>query len=96
VDFIVELTNHTGDITPYFFVQVKTTREGYTKKHKRLKIKVSKDNILKLASFPAPTYIVGIDENAETGYIISANGKHQRVQSHNFGIALKSLNHLFY
>lgn len=35
VDFIVELTNYSGDIIPYFFVQVKTTREGYTKKHKR-------------------------------------------------------------
>lgn len=76
-DFIVELTNYSGKIIPYFFVQVKTTRKGYTQKENRLKIKISKDNTNKLSSYPAPTYIVGIDEIQETGYIISASGEHQ-------------------
>lgn len=76
VDFVVELMNYPGQITPYFFVQVKTTRQGYTKKKKRLKVKVPAKDMQKLASFPAPTYIVGIDENTEEGYLVSANGEY--------------------
>ncbi len=75
VDFIVELVG-TGDIVPYFFVQVKTTRQGYTKKLRRLKVKVPQEHICGLASYPAPTYIVGIDEPEEKGYIVSANGEY--------------------
>lgn len=74
VDFIVELMD-AGSTTPYFFVQVKTTRDGYTKKDRRLKVQVEKDEMRKLASYPAPTYIVGVDEIGEAGYIISANGE---------------------
>ncbi|MBD2003764.1 MULTISPECIES: DUF4365 domain-containing protein [Cyanophyceae] len=74
VDFIVELVG-AGAVVPYFFVQVKTTREGYTKKLNRLKVKVPKEGVCGLASYPAPTYIVGIDEIKETGYIVSANGE---------------------
>jgi Domain of unknown function (DUF4365) len=74
VDFIVELVG-AGTSIPYFFVQVKTTREGYTKKLNRLKVKVTQENIRGLASYPAPTYIVGIDEIQEMGYIVSANGE---------------------
>ncbi|MEC4815030.1 MAG: DUF4365 domain-containing protein [Scytonema sp. PMC 1069.18] len=73
VDFIVELVGNTTSI-PYFFVQVKTTREGYTKKLTRLKVKVSK-GVCGLACYPAPTYIIGIDEIQEMGYIVSANGE---------------------
>jgi len=72
VDFIVELV---GAITLYFFVQVKTTRDGYTKRTNRLKVQVSADDMCKLASYPAPTYIIGIDEIKEEGYILSANGE---------------------
>ena len=61
VDFIVELVG-VGDIVPYFFVQVKTTRQGYTKKLKRLKVKVPQESIHGLTLYPAPIYIVGIDE----------------------------------
>jgi len=74
VDFIVELVG-AGAVVPYFFVQVKTTRQGYTKKLNRLKVKVPQDSICGLASYPSPTYIVGIDEIEETGYIVSANGE---------------------
>jgi hypothetical protein len=74
VDFIVELVD-AGMTTPYFFIQVKTTRDGYTKKDHRLKVQVKRDGMRKLASYPAPTYVVGIDEVRETGYIISANGE---------------------
>lgn len=74
VDFIVELVD-AGRMTPYFFAQVKTTRNGYTSTTNRLKVKVSREDMLKLASYPAPTYIIGIDEIKEDGYIISANGE---------------------
>ncbi|MFO5476742.1 MAG: hypothetical protein ACLBM2_23110 [Dolichospermum sp.] len=39
VDFIVELIG-AGSYIPYFFVQVKTTRQGYTKKDTRWNVKV--------------------------------------------------------
>lgn len=74
VDFIVELLG-AGDTTPYFFVQVKTTWAGYTQKEKRLKVGVSGDAVRLLASYPAPTYVVGIDEIQRSGFVISANGE---------------------
>jgi hypothetical protein len=74
IDFIVELVD-AGKITPYFFAQVKTTRHGYTRKDRRLKVRVHRDDMRKLALYPAPTYIVGIDDIREEGYIISANGE---------------------
>ena len=74
VDFIVELVGPVSYI-PYFFVQVKTTRQGYTQKENRLKVKVKEESVIGIASYPAPTYIVGIDDIQGTGYIVSANGK---------------------
>ncbi|MEW6127398.1 MAG: DUF4365 domain-containing protein [Acidobacteriota bacterium] len=71
IDFIIELIG-SGITTAYFFVQVKTTRLGYTRKGNRLKIKVSKDELNNLASYCAPTYVVGIDEVGEKGFILSA------------------------
>lgn len=76
VDFVVELVDYTGNIAPYFFVQVKTTRQGYTKQKKRLKVQVPAREMQRLASLPAPTYVVGIDEINENGYIVSANGEY--------------------
>jgi hypothetical protein len=74
VDFFVELLGH-DDIKPFCFVQVKTTRLGYTKRQNRLKIGVSEDRVRGLVAYPAPTYLVGIDEWQEQGYIISVNGE---------------------
>ncbi|MTJ12085.1 DUF4365 domain-containing protein [Anabaena sp. UHCC 0187] len=74
VDFIVELVGAVSCV-PYFFVQVKTTRRGYTKQDNRLNVKVEKKSVIGIASYPAPTYIVGIDEIQKTGYIVSANGE---------------------
>jgi hypothetical protein len=74
IDFFVELLGH-DDIKPFFFVQVKTTRQGYTKRQHRLKIGVAEDKILGLVAYPAPTYLVGIDEWQERGYILSVNGE---------------------
>jgi len=74
VDFLVELVD-AGAVTPYFFAQVKTTRDSYAKRTNRLKVRVSREDMMKLASYPAPTYVIGIDEIKEEGYIISANGE---------------------
>ena len=73
-DYIVEL-ERAGSQIPYFFVQVRTTREGYTTRERRLKVRVSQEQVVALAAYPAPTYIVGIDEREEVGYLVSANGE---------------------
>jgi hypothetical protein len=73
-DYLVEL-ERAGSQIPYFFVQVRTTREGYTKRERRLRVRASQEQLATLAAYPAPTYIVGIDELEEVGYIVSANGE---------------------
>ena len=67
VDFIVELVS-VGSSIPFFFVQVRSTRAGYTPRTKQLRVKASSAQVTALASYPAPTYIVAIDEVTETGY----------------------------
>ncbi|MGB3652686.1 MAG: DUF4365 domain-containing protein [Rivularia sp. (in: cyanobacteria)] len=74
VDCIVELIGQK-EFLPFCFVQLKSTKTGYTKKDNRLKVKLSKESIDGLSLYPAPTYIVGIDEKEETGYLVSANGE---------------------
>ncbi|MEO1430505.1 MAG: DUF4365 domain-containing protein [Cyanobacteria bacterium J06632_19] len=73
VDCVVELIGQK-DFLPFCYVQLKSTKTGYTKKDKRLKVKFPEESITGLSSYPAPTYIVGIDEKDETGYLVSANG----------------------
>ena len=75
VDYLVELEGVEG-LVPFFFVQVKTTRRGYTPRDRRLKVSVDGDDMRRLAAFPAPTYIAGIDEREEAGFLLSANGEH--------------------
>lgn len=75
LDYMVELVD-IGPVTPYFFVQVKTTAQGYTKGSRttrRLKVQISPDDMHRLVNYPAPTYVIGIDERDEIGYIVSAN-----------------------
>src|SRR5258708_24753697 len=65
IDFLVELID-AGDRTPFFFVQVRTTQKGYTRKApRRLKVGMSASEVELFALKPAPTYLVGIDEPAE-------------------------------
>jgi hypothetical protein len=65
----VELVE-AGDKTPYFFAQVKSTRKGYNAK-KRLRVEVPKDDVVKMVAYPAPTYVIGIDEKQEKAYIVA-------------------------
>lgn len=75
VDFLIEL-NDTGLSPCFFFVQVKATRQGYLIDDapiKRLRVKVSQEHMDRLRSYPAPTYVVGIDERTEQGFIIAVD-----------------------
>jgi hypothetical protein len=73
-DFLVELVG-AGKKQLFFFVQVKATREGYTKgKEPRLKVSVSKEDVRTMVLYPAPTYIVGIDEVSEAGFLVAVFG----------------------
>lgn len=74
IDFYVELF-HDDFLIPFFFVQVKSTSQGYTQSDRRLKVKVTDSDMKRLAAYPAPTYVIGIDEQGEQGYIVSANGE---------------------
>jgi hypothetical protein len=74
IDYLVELQNCTGKFVPYFFVQVKTTQQGYTKGANRLKIQVSLSDLQKLASYPAPVYVAGVDAVGEQAYLVCVNG----------------------
>ena len=74
-DFLVELTGDTLTTLPYFFVQVKTTRLGYDVQG-RLRIQVTATEMQKLNALPAPTYVIGIDDIMEQGYIICAKRTH--------------------
>ena len=66
VDFYVEIVS--ADSAPlHFFVQVKATRAGYTRRDRRLRVRVSAAELRRLAGYGAPTYIVGIDEQWERG-----------------------------
>jgi hypothetical protein len=70
-DFLVELIGNMLTTIPYFFVQVKTTRLGYDGQN-RLRIQVTAIEMQKLNVLPAPTYVIGIDDITEQGYIICA------------------------
>jgi hypothetical protein len=78
VDYIVELIAPSSKIICHFFVQVKTTREGYTRHGNRLKVKISDKDTIRLAALPVPTYVVGVDEVSEVAYLVSANGRHTK------------------
>jgi len=45
----------------YCFIQVKSTIQGYTVRNNKLKVRISKDKLNKLADFNGPSYLIGID-----------------------------------
>ncbi len=73
-DFLVELVG-AGEQTPFFFVQVKSTRKEFTTREiPRLVAGVSAEDIRRMVNFNAPTYVVGIREDLERGFIVSVHG----------------------
>jgi hypothetical protein len=71
-DALVELVD-AGDTTLFFFAQVKATRKGRNKKG-RLKVEVKKSDVIGMVRYPAPTYVIGIDEPQEKAYIVAVYG----------------------
>lgn len=53
---------------------MKTTREGYNTKG-RLRIEVKKSDVIGIVLYPAPTYVIGIDEWQEKAYIVAVYGR---------------------
>lgn len=69
-DYLVELVDAPSGI-PFFFVQVKATRKGYTKGKARLKVGMAGADVRRFSLLPAPTYLVGIDESEEVGFLLA-------------------------
>lgn len=74
-DFLVELVD-AGEKTPFFFVQVKATRKGYTKRQQppRLRVEIDDKDVRRMSTFPAPTYVVGVHEKEDRVFVISVHG----------------------
>ena len=75
-DFLVELVG-AGERTPFFFVQVKSTRKAYTTTQTppRLRRDVSAGDVRRMSTFPAPTYVVGVHEADERAFVVSVHGE---------------------
>lgn len=73
-DFLVELID-AGERTPFFFVQVKTTRKEYTRTQAppRLRVEVSEKDVKRMSTFPAPTYVVGVHEEDERAFVVAVH-----------------------
>jgi hypothetical protein len=73
LDYYVELVG--AQTRRYFFIQVKSTRQGYSvsKGKRRLRVNVTQEDVDRMVAFPAPTYVVGIDEQTRQGYLLAVN-----------------------
>ncbi len=60
-----------------FYVQVKSTTRGYSGQgaKRKLKVKVSKEDIRKLKTVPGPAFVAGIDINQKVGYLKAVTAK---------------------
>jgi len=74
-DYFVELVGPWKKQRPFFFVQVKATQAGYTRRDGRLKAKIDTSHARQLLGFLAPVYVAGVDEPGEAVYIIAAVGR---------------------
>jgi hypothetical protein len=74
-DFLVELVD-ADEQTPFFFVQVKSTRKEFTKTQTppRLRIEVSEQDVRRMVVYPAPTYVIGVHEAEERAFLVSVHG----------------------
>lgn len=71
IDFFVELIGADGDLTPFFLAQVKTTSTGYTRSG-RLNARATPPMMTNLMRYPAPSYLIGVDEDAGRAFIVPA------------------------
>jgi len=78
-DYIVELVDRPEY---FFFVQVKATALGYTRRPRRLRVQLDQADVDRMVACPVPTYLVGIDVTArEVGFLLSVNEPRRRVAS---------------
>lgn len=75
IDFYVELVNPPAGIRPYFLAQVKTTQRPYTRSQGRLPVQLDAAEAQALAAYPAPVYLIGVNETDRRCFIASARGK---------------------
>jgi hypothetical protein len=75
-DYLVELV---GREAYFFFVQVKSTRQGLRRGRggNRLRVNVDREDVQRMAASPIPAYLVGIHEPGEVGYLLSMNEQRQ-------------------
>ena len=76
-DFLVELVD-AGPARPYFLVQVKTTTQGASARSRTLPIALKAEDVQTMVRCPLPTYLIGVDEQAEEAYILSIHGNRSR------------------
>jgi len=71
-DYLVQLV---GSEAYFFFVQVKSTRQGYRQGSgiMRLRVNVDREDVQRMVASPIPAYVVGIDVPREVGYLLSMN-----------------------
>jgi hypothetical protein len=73
-DYLVELLN-AGESVPYFLVQVKSTKQRYTRRKRRLVVHVDDEDVRRMVQCPLPTYVVGVHEPTEQAYVVSVHGR---------------------
>ena len=73
VDFLVELVD-AGRSAPYFLVQAKATQRSSTGGELPLKVRLGRPDVQRMIGCPIPTYLIGVDEQAEAAYIVSIHG----------------------
>ncbi len=71
VDFIVDILDDDENSLGFFFVQVKATSAAKPKA-KTLSLQIELPKYNRLAQIPAPTFLVGVDIDAEKVYLVSA------------------------
>ncbi|MEB3312456.1 MAG: DUF4365 domain-containing protein [Snowella sp.] len=74
IDYYVQLLQ-IEDITPFFFVQIKSTQNDINNKTKKLSIRLTKEQRENLFKMTAPTYLVGIHEPTQRAFIRSVHTK---------------------
>lgn len=71
-DGYVELVDADAALSPFFFIQVKSTDKGYDEARTRLNVELRAEDARRLASIPAPTYVVGVETRADREAFILA------------------------
>ena len=71
IDFIVDILDTDENSLGHFFVQVKSTNTANSKS-KTLPLQIEIEKYNRLANIPAPTFLVGVDIDAEKAYLVCA------------------------